>query len=329
MTILITGGAGYIGSHMAYALRDAGEQVLVLDNLSTGCEWAVPEGVRLVVGDAGDQSAVDALLKHHRIEVIIHFSGSIIVSESMRRPLEYYRNNTVNSWALIQTAVRHRVPYFIFSSSAAVYGNPEMIPIPEEAPTNPVSPYGASKLMTEVMLRDAAAAHGLSYVILRYFNVAGADPQLRTGQSSKQPTHLIKVAVQAALGIRRQVEVYGNDYATPDGTCIRDYIHVADLVDAHHAALRYLRDGGRSVTLNCGYGHGFSVLEVLDTVRRVAGADFTVQHAARRLGDPARLVADAGRIKSLFGWQPQWDDLPSIVRHALSWERKLLAMNRL
>jgi UDP-glucose 4-epimerase len=327
MTVLITGGAGYIGSHMAHALVDAGERVIVLDNLSTGCDWLVPKGALLVVGDAGDRSLVGGLINRHGVEAIIHFAGSIVVAESVSKPLAYYRNNTVNSWGLIQSAVSHGVPYFIFSSSAAVYGNPANVPIAEHEPAAPVSPYGASKLMTEIMLRDAAAAHGLSYVILRYFNVAGADPQLRTGQANKQPTHLIKVAVQAALGVRRKVEVFGTDYATPDGTCIRDYIHVADLIGAHQAALHYLRRGGCSATLNCGYGRGFSVFEVLDAVRRVAGIDFQVEPVARRSGDPVQLVADAARIRSVLRWRPQWDDLPTIIRHALDWERKLLAMS--
>jgi UDP-glucose 4-epimerase len=327
MTILITGGAGYIGSHVAHVLVDAGERVIALDNLSTGFDWMLPKDALLVVGDAGDQPLVGSLIRRHGVEAIIHLAGSILVRESVSNPLEYYRNNTLNSWALIQAAVRGGVPYFIFSSTAAVYGNPMNVPIVEEEPAAPVSPYGFSKLMTEIMLRDVAKAHRLHYVVLRYFNVAGADPQMRAGQSTKRSSHLVKVAVQAALGLRQKVEVFGTDYATPDGTCIRDYIHVADLVDAHYAALHHLRRGGHSATLNCGYGHGFSVLEVLEAVRRVAGVDFQVEQSARRSGDPARLVADAGRIKSLLGWRPRFDDLPTIIRHTLNWERKLLAMS--
>src|SRR3984885_4872670 len=244
MTILVTGGAGYIGSHMVHALVDAGESVVVLDNLSTGFQWAVPKVVPLVVGETGDQTLVAALIAQHGIDAIIHFAASIVVPDSVRDPLGYYRNNTVNSRALIETAVKGGVRHFIFSSTAAVYGNPARVPVREDDPTIPMSPYGSSKLMTEIMLRDAGAAHGLRHVILRYFNVAGADPLGRTGQSTKGATHLIKVAVETALGMRPQIEVFGTDYPTPDGTCIRDYIHVSDLVAAHSDALRYLRGGG-------------------------------------------------------------------------------------
>src|SRR6202043_2867601 len=285
MTILVTGGAGYIGSHMVHALVDAGESVVVLDNLSTGFNWAVPPGVPLVVGETGDQALVTALIGEHRVDAIIHFAASIVVPDSVANPLEYYRNNTVNSRAMIETAVSTGVRYLIFSSTAAVYGNPLRIPIHEDDATVPMSPYGSSKLMTEIMLRDAGAAHGLNYLILRYFNVAGADPLLRTGQSTKGATHLIKVAAETALGLRPAMEVFGTDYETPDGTCIRDYIHVSDLVRAHADALRHLRGGGASVTLNCGYGHGFSVCEVIDTVKRVAGVDFKVKSSGRRPGD--------------------------------------------
>jgi UDP-glucose 4-epimerase len=326
MTILVTGGAGYIGSHMVHALVDAGEAVVVLDNLSTGFAWALPKGVPLVVGETGDQSLVAALIAEHGVDAIVHFAASIVVPDSVADPLGYYRNNTVNSRALIETAIKSGVRHFIFSSTAAVYGNPLRIPIDEDDVTIPMSPYGSSKLMTEIMLRDAAAAHGLGYLILRYFNVAGADPRLRTGQSTKGATHLIKVAVETALGLRPQIEVFGTDYETADGTCIRDYIHVADLVRAHSDALRHLRGGGASVTLNCGYGRGFSVLEVLDTVKRAAGVDFKVVTSGRRPGDPAAILADSGRIRALLGWTPQFDDLATIVEHALKWERRRQSM---
>jgi UDP-glucose 4-epimerase len=325
LTILVTGGAGYIGSHMVHELVDAGERVVVLDNLSTGHRQAVAPGVPLVIGDTGDQPLVTRLLRDHGIEAIVHFAASIVVPDSMRDPLSYYRNNTVNSRALIECAVKGGVRHFIFSSTAAVYGNPATIPVPEDAPTLPVSPYGWSKLMTEIMLRDASRAHGLDHVILRYFNVAGADPQRRTGQSSERATHLIKVAAETALGLRPTLEVFGNDYPTPDGTCIRDYIHVSDLVRAHLDGLRYLRSGAPSLTLNCGYGHGFSVLEVLDTVKRVSGVDFNVEISPRRAGDPARIVAASDQVRARLGWQPQFDDLSRIVADALAWERELLA----
>jgi UDP-glucose 4-epimerase len=323
MTILVTGGAGYIGSHMVHALADAGERVVVLDNLSTGFAWAVAKGVPVVIGDTGDQPLVARLIATHGITDIIHFAASIVVPDSVSDPLGYYRNNTANSRALIECAVKGGVQRFIFSSTAAVYGNPATIPIGEDDPTCPMSPYGSSKLMTEIMLRDAAAAHGLDYVILRYFNVAGADPQMRTGQSTRGATHLIKVAVETALGKRAKIDVFGTDYPTPDGTCIRDYIHVSDLVRAHSDALAYLRGGGRPVTLNCGYSHGFSVLEVIDTVKRVSGVDFRVDYAAERPGDPAQIVAKSDRIRQTLGWRPQFDDLATIVAHALAWERTL------
>jgi UDP-glucose 4-epimerase len=325
MTILVTGGAGYIGSHAVHDLVDAGERVVVLDNLSTGFASALPKAAKLVVGDTGDQPLVAALIDEHGIDSIIHFAAFMVVPDSMRDPLGYYRNNTANSRTLIDAAVKGGVQRFIFSSTAAVYGNPAQIPVAEDAPTAPVSPYGWSKLMTEIMLRDAAAAHGISHVILRYFNVAGADPQMRTGQSTPDATHLIKVAVQAALGLRDQLEVFGTDYPTTDGTCVRDYIHVSDLARAHRAALGYLRGGGANITLNCGYGHGYSVLEVVDAVRRAVGRDFPVRMAPRRAGDPMSIVAAATRIRELLRWTPEYDDLDTIVRHALSWERILMA----
>jgi UDP-glucose 4-epimerase len=323
MAILVTGGAGYIGSQMVHELVEAGESVVVLDNLSTGHRWAVAAGVPLVVGESGDQPLVTRLIREHGIEAIVHFAASIVVPDSVRDPLGYYRNNTVNSRALIECAVKTGVRHFIFSSTAAVYGNPAAIPVTEDAPTEPISPYGWSKLMTEIMLRDASRAHGLTHAILRYFNVAGADPQARTGQASPAATHLIKVAAEAALGLRGKLDVFGTDYPTPDGTCIRDYIHVCDLVRAHSDALRHLRAGGPSLIANCGYGHGFSVLEVVETVKRIAGVDFKVETAPRREGDPARIVAASDRARATLGWQPRFDDLDTIVGHALAWEREL------
>jgi UDP-glucose 4-epimerase len=328
MTVLVTGGAGYIGSHMVLELVDAGEPVVVLDNLSTGHEWAVADGVPLVVGDSGDQELVARTIKQNGVDAIIHFAASIVVPDSVRDPLGYYRNNTANTRALIESAVQNGVKQFIFSSTAAVYGNPAQIPVTETAPTQPISPYGSSKLMSETMLRDAGHAHRLGYMVLRYFNVAGADPRCRAGQSSKMATHLIKVAVETSLGLREKLAVFGNDYPTPDGSCIRDYIHVSDLVRAHSDALRHLRSGGQSLTLNCGYGHGFSVFDVVDTVKRVSGVDFKVEIAPRREGDPARIVADSGKARATLGWQPRFDELPTIVAHALAWERELTSRRR-
>jgi UDP-glucose 4-epimerase len=325
MAILVTGGAGYIGSHMVHGLLAGGEQVVVLDNLTTGFEWAVAQGAKLVTGDIADQALVYKLIAEHGVEAIIHFAGSIVVPESVSDPLGYYKNNTVNSRGLIECAVKGGVKHFIFSSTAAVYGNPEKVPVAEDDPIMPVSPYGSSKLMTEIMLRDAAFAHGLSYGILRYFNVAGADPQGRTGQSTKGATHLIKVAVETALGRRAKMDVFGTDYPTPDGTCLRDYIHVTDLTQAHADLLAYLRKGGASVTANCGYGRGFSVLDVIQTVKKVSGVDFKVDMSERRPGDPAQIIASSDRIRALTGWQPKYDDLSVIVGHALAWERKLMA----
>jgi UDP-glucose 4-epimerase len=324
MTVLVTGGAGYIGSHMVYELVAAGERVVVLDNLSTGFDWAIAKGVPLIVGDTGDQALVARLIREHGVDAIIHFAASIVVPDSMRDPLGYYRNNTANSRALIECAVKGGVRHFIFSSTSAVYGNPVEIPVKEESPTVPISPYGWSKLMTETMLRDASRAHGLQHVILRYFNVAGADPKGRTGQSTKAATHLIKVAVETVLGMRPKLDVFGDDYPTPDGTCIRDYIHVSDLVRAHADALGYLRSGAPSLTLNCGYGHGFSVLEVIDAVKRATGVDFKVEIGPRRDGDPARIVAASELARAKLGWQPRYDDLATIVTHALAWERELV-----
>jgi UDP-glucose 4-epimerase len=323
MTVLVTGGAGYIGSHTVHELADAGERVIVLDNLSTGFRSALPESVPLVVGDTGDRALVSEILAAHKVTAIIHFAASIVVPDSIRDPLGYYRNNTMNTRSLLEAAVQANVRQFIFSSTAAVYGNPETLPVAEDAPTKPMSPYGASKLMSEIMLRDVGVAHDLKYVILRYFNVAGADPKLRTGQSTPMATHLIKVAVETALGVRPTIDVYGTDYPTPDGTCIRDYIHVSDLARAHSAALAHLRGGGDNNIFNCGYGHGYSVFEVIEAVKRAAGHSFSVRTTSRRPGDPVSLVADARRIRATLNWLPKFDELDTIVSHALSWERRL------
>jgi len=327
MTVLVTGGAGYIGSHMVYELRDAGADVVVLDNLSTGFRWAFPEDVPFYEGDTGDGELVRSIIDRHGVEAIIHFAASIVVPDSVADPLGYYRNNTANSRTLIEAAVKGSVKHFIFSSTAAVYGNPKSVPVPEDAAPDPMSPYGSSKLMTEIILRDTAFAHPLKYAVLRYFNVAGADPQMRTGQSTPAATHLIKVAVQTALGLRAKMDVFGTDYPTPDGTCIRDYIHVSDLVRAHSDALRYLRAGGGSATFNCGYGHGYSVLEVIDTVKQVSGVEFRVETGPRRPGDPAQIVAACDRARQVLNWTPRFDDLPAIVADALKWEQKLRTRN--
>jgi len=323
MSILVTGGAGYIGSHMVHELADAGEDVVVLDNLSTGFDWAVPKVVPLIVGDTGDQDLVAEIIRDQNVDCIIHFAASIVVPDSVTNPLGYYKNNTVNSRALIETAIKNSVRQFIFSSTAAVYGNPAQIPVAEDAPCAPTSPYGWSKLMTEIMLRDADRAHDFRHVTLRYFNVAGADRRGRTGQSTRNATHLIKVAVEAALGLRSKLDIYGVDYPTPDGTCIRDYIHVSDLARAHSDALRYLRGGGASLTLNCGYGRGFSVREVIQMVKRVSGVDFKVEVAPRRPGDPAQIVAACNRTRVKLGWSAQYDDLATIIAHSLAWEKKM------
>ncbi len=327
MTVLVTGGAGYIGSHTVHELVDHGERVVVLDNLSTGFRSALPKPLLPIVGDVGDQALVASVIETHQVDAIIHFAGSIVVPESVRDPLGYYRNNTVNSRNLMEAAIKGGVKHFIFSSTAAVYGDPARVPVAEDAPLNPVSPYGWSKLMTEVMLRDAAVAHGLGHVILRYFNVAGADPKMRTGQSTPDATHLIKVAVQAALGMRAGLDVFGTDYPTPDGTCVRDYIHVTDLARAHRAALVHLRGGGVNATLNCGYGRGYSVLEVIEAVRRSIGHDFPVRMAQRRPGDPMSIVAAAGRIRELLKWAPELENLDTIVAHAIAWERRIAAQD--
>lgn len=328
MTVLVTGGAGYIGSHMVLRLLDAGERVVVLDDLSTGRRALVDPRAQFVCGNAGDDGLVENLLEAERIDEIIHFAGSIVVPESVCQPLDYYRNNTVNSRTLIACAVKAGVRAFIFSSTAAVYGSPAEVPVAETAALMPINPYGRSKLMTEWMLEDAGKAHGLPYVALRYFNVAGADPQGRTGQVSPKATHLIKVACEVATGQRAHLEIFGSDYLTPDGTCIRDYIHVSDLIEAHMAALAHLRQGGASGAYNCGYGRGFSVLEVVAALERELGHALPAVRAARRPGDAASLVADPTRLRSALNWRARYDDLDFIVRTALAWERRLLSGSR-
>ena len=323
MTVLVTGGAGYIGTHMVQALVEAGEGVVVIDNLSTGFSAFLPQGIPLFIGDAGDENLVEGVIAAHEVKSIIHFAGSVVVPDSMRDPLAYYRNNTMTTRSLLNAAVKSGVNSFIFSSTAAVYGNPDQVPVPESAPTRPLSPYGSSKLMAEIMLHDTALAHGMNYVALRYFNVAGADPQARMGLATVGATHLLKIAVEAATGQRAKVNVFGTDYPTPDGSCIRDFIHVSDLTQAHRAALSYLRGGGASMTLNCGYGRGYSVLETIEAVRKVSGRDFAVQYGPRRPGDIMTMIADTSRIRSTLDWTPQYDDLETIARHALAWEEKL------
>lgn len=326
MSVLVTGGAGYIGSHMVLELVDAGEKVVVIDNLSTGFRWAVAPAATLVVGDIADTELVKKTIQAHGVTAIIHFAGSIVVPESVADPLYYYSNNTAKSRGLIQCAVETGVKQFIFSSTAAVYGNPQENPVTETAAPAPMSPYGSSKLMTEIMLADTANAHDFRFVALRYFNVAGADPQGRSGQSTPKATHLIKVACETAIGKRAQMEVFGTDYPTPDGTCVRDYIHVKDLARAHMAALAHLRNGGQSNIFNCGYSKGFSVHEVIVAVKRVSGVNFNVKLSPRRAGDPAAIVAASAKIRSELGWTPEHDDLDTIVAQALAWEKRVDAL---
>src|SRR3954465_15329312 len=323
MTVLVTGGAGYIGSHTVLALAEAGEDVVGIDDLSTGFSPYLPEGVPLFIGDAGDENLLEGVIAQHNIESIIHFAGSVVVPDSMRDPLGYYRNNFTTARNLLNVAVKRGISQFIFSSTAAVYGNPDQVPVPEHAPTRPLSPYGSSKAMTEIMLHEAASAHGMRYAVLRYFNVAGADPQARIGLATVGATHLLKIAVEAATGQRAKLDVFGTDYPTQDGSCIRDFIHVTDLSQAHRSALAYLRNGGASTTLNCGSGRGYSVLEAIDAVRGVSGRSFAVQYAPRRPGDTMTMVADTSRIRGLLNWNPQYDDLDTIAAHALAWEEKL------
>jgi UDP-glucose 4-epimerase len=328
MTVLVTGGAGYIGSHMALRLGDAGEQTVVLDNLTTGFDWAVDHRATLVQGDASDIEFVGKLIAQHKITEIIHFAGSIVVPESVIDPLKYYRNNTATSRNLLEAAVKGGVERFIFSSTAAVYGMTGLAPVEETTPLSPMSPYGRSKLMTEWMLADVAAAHPIKYGVLRYFNVAGADPKKRSGQSTPLATHLIKVASQTALGQRQKMDIFGTDYPTPDGTCIRDYIHVTDLIEAHKLLLDHLRGGGESTTLNCAYGQGYSVRQVVDTVKSISGVDFRVDEGPRRAGDPASITATGENIRKQLGWVPAHADLREMVQTALDWERYLMTRNR-
>lgn len=328
MTVLVTGGAGYIGSHTALALEERGETVIVLDNLSTGFEWAIPKSAKLIVGDIADQKLVENTIKNYGISAIIHFAGSIVVPDSITDPLGYYHNNTCKTRDLLEVAVDQNIKNFIFSSTAAVYGMPENNPVSEDAPFAPISPYGTSKMMTEMMLKDTAAATDLNYVALRYFNVAGADPMGRTGQSTPKATHLIKVAAEIVHGPRSEMSVFGQDYPTKDGSCVRDYIHVSDLANAHCMALDHLREKAESRVFNCGYGEGFSVLEVIDAVKRVSGMNFPVHMAGRREGDPAALIACSDRIRDELGWLPQYQNLDTIVTHALAWEEKLFSLKK-
>ena len=324
LPVLVTGGAGYIGSHAVLALRDAGWPVAVIDNLSTGFAFAVPEDVPLYQGDIADADLLARIFAEQGTKAIMHFAGSIIVPESVENPLKYYDNNTVKSRALIEAAVTGGVEHFIFSSTAATYGTPESSPVSEDSAKRPINPYGWSKLMTEQMLADASTAHGFNFCALRYFNVAGADPQARSGQSTAGATHLIKVACEAATGKRDGVSVFGTDYDTPDGTGVRDYIHVSDLAAAHVLALEALIETpDRSLTMNCGYGRGFSVLEVLDAVDRVTNSRIERRMEPRRAGDPGELVSDPSRIRATLPWQPKYADLDQIIGHAVQWERKL------
>ena len=324
-TVLVTGGAGYIGSHAIWALHDAGRSVVVIDDLSTGNRVLLPGDVTLIVGDAGDRGRVEALIGDYGCTAVMHFAGSIVVGESVDNPLAYYANNAGVTLNLIRACLAGGITRFVYSSTAAVYGQPIRLPVGEDAPTQPLNPYGHSKLMAEQMLCDAARAHGLQFAILRYFNVAGSDPEGRIGQSTPNATLLTKVACEAAVGKRDHVTIYGTDYPTPDGTGVRDYIHIEDLAAAHLKALDYLRTDGESTTLNCGYGHGYSVREVLRAVEEVAGYSLEIREAGRRAGDPPTLIATAARIRDVLGWEARYDDLTAIVSSSLNWERKLAA----
>lgn len=327
MAVLVTGGAGYIGSHMVWELLDHGEDVVVLDRLSTGFSWAVPPEARLVIGDIADQELMKTILRRNDIDSIIHFAGSAVVPESLADPLAYYENNTSKSRTLIESAVRGGVKNFIFSSTAAVYGMTHSDPVPENYRLAPETPYGVSKMMTELMLRDVARAHEFHCAALRYFNVAGSDPRGRTGQSTKGATHLVKVAVEAALGKRSRIEVFGTDYPTHDGTCIRDFIHVSDLVTAHRLALLHLRAGGGNLVANCGYGHGYSVLDLIEAVQRASGRSIEVHLGPRREGDMPCVIADPTLLKSTLKWVPRYDSIDTIAETSIAWEKALSKRN--
>ncbi len=328
MTILVTGGAGYIGAHMLLALQEAGEPAAALDDLSNGVRWLAPDPGRLIVADIGDRETVLRLMRDFKVNEVIHFAGSILVPESLQKPLHYYWNNTAKTIALLEACVACDVERFIFSSTAAVYGTPDHSPVNEGSTIHSISPYGASMAMSERVLEDAAKAHGISYTTLRYFNVAGADPKGRAGQIGK-PTHLIRVAAQIATGARKEkLQIYGADYPTPDGTAIRDYVHVSDLADAHLAALARLRHGASSETLNVGYGRGYSVSEVIDAFERVTGRPLPHEIGPRRPGDPAQLIADTAAIQTELDWRPRYDDIDFIVRTAIDWEKRLAAIPR-
>lgn len=328
-TVLVTGGAGYIGSHMVLALLRLGWRVVVLDNLSTGSRAAVPAGAEFVEGDVGDKELLERLMEKYRFKAVLHFAALVSVPESVREPEKYLRNNTDESRVLIEAVAQSRVMHFIFSSTAAVYGEPTMVPVPEDAEPKPINPYGESKMLAEMILRTTGAQYNFSHVILRYFNVAGTDPKGEAGYSlQSEPSHLIRVALKTAFeneglpeGKWRPLPVFGTDYPTDDGTCVRDYIHVADLVDAHLRALHYLQAGGPSRVFNCGYGHGHSVLQVAQAVKRVTGLNLPLKYKPRRNGDPAALIADASRIRETLGWEPQYDDIDTIIRHQFEWEK--------
>lgn len=327
-TALVTGGAGYIGSHVVLALRAHGWRVVVLDDLSTGSRSVLPDDVELIIGDVGDQKKVRAVLRDHKCDGILHFAGAIVVPESVANPLKYYKQNVSASRNLIEVCVEEDIGAFVFSSTASVYGAPEILPVDENAPTHPESPYGTSKLMAEWMLRDVSAASKLKTAVLRYFNVAGADPEGRSGQMLRDATHLIKVACQTVVGIRDHMYIYGDDYDTPDGTCVRDYIHVSDLADAHVLALDYILKEQKNLLVNCGYGHGFSVREVVDTVSQISGETLPVSIGPRRAGDVPSIVATSEMIRDVLGWTPKYDDINVIARTALDWERKLAALDK-
>jgi UDP-glucose 4-epimerase len=323
MSILVTGGTGYIGSHVVLALQAAGEEAVILSNRAFPPQSQIPQTIPVIIGDVGDEKLLDEILKKHRVTDVIHLAAKIVVPESVIDPLGYYLNNTVKTRSLLEACVRHKIRNFVFSSTAAVYGNPKKNPVTEDSELAPLSPYGASKLMAERMLVDTSKAHGLNFIALRYFNVAGADPEGRAGQVGDKSTHLIKVAVETALGKRDGLQVYGTDYPTKDGTCVRDYIHVSDLADIHVAALHHLRKNGGGAIFNCGYGRGFSVREVIDSVQKISGAAFKVETTNRREGDPAELIADVSKIKKALALAPRFDRLETIIEHALAWEKRL------